>query len=602
VLPELLLPSDSLDSEQREYLRHCLSVGPWLWPLDEEHIRALRELGVRGPPAAEPGQVLLLTTAASRDELHLFDPASVNRSGRRTPRIPLGFDATSAWNAAAASVPSALRVIWQSVTSTRKMPFRTAGQLCCYRIAELARSAERVEQYDGPSFGLPFALSVASLLTGLRVPEDLVATGAIDDSGQVHGVDGLARKIALVSATAPRIRDVMVPHTDIRMATTIAARFGLRVIGVQSVRDALESTWGRNAAARRLAEQTSEVAARSRMIEGMFDLVMQPPADEPWAPLSRGARLVRRTAGARLRADESSKLDIVIAVFQRHVADRGSLPILKAEWLEKYSAPDRIRIVTQFTQQWADAGVNDAKAARSLASRHLPTEQRDRYESHVKLQGALGRLLAVTGEPEEALRLEREAAIWWLARRLFAEVSKPLCVWYRLAGALARPDEYGAAEEVYQHELVRHHTNAFLEVERAAARIRLRSANHMDLRLLAQLAFKPITEPERRPWIRWWSLRWYVRLLAATGAATAADGMLAAQIAKNARQRDWNRNIAPFLGAAELERAIRIGDATACERALSILRKAEPGVIGNLERACPPGASFPQHVADFYPY
>ncbi len=91
---------------------------------------------------------------------------------------------------------------------------------------------------DGPSAGLPLALSLASAAGTLALREEIAATGEIDLLGMVHPVGGVREK--LLAAARDGIKTALIPIANLGETRGYAEDLqGLEVCGVRTVEEAL---------------------------------------------------------------------------------------------------------------------------------------------------------------------------------------------------------------------------------------------------------------------------------------------------------------------------------------------------------------------------
>jgi hypothetical protein len=267
----------------------------------------------------------------------------------------------------------------------------------------------------------------------------------------------------------------------------------------------------------------------------------------------------------------------------------------------RLAAPLRIGIAAHYVQQSADTGGPPAADAEALALRHLVTG-REAFPPHLKLQGALARLLAVTGGEVEALRLQEDAARGFLERLSYGDVSFPLAEWYRLSGVLGDAAAFERAEEARQEAEDRggpaFEASPFVDLGRARALVLFGQVRGEDpeatLRRLATNAGLPAH-------IRWSATRWAVRWLEGQGrpdaAAPLADALVSAVAAGGSDVLIAER----FLSFVGLDRAVRARDASAAVGQMEVIHRLQPGLAGHLLASAPLGrtAAF---LADHYPY
>jgi ATP-dependent Lon protease len=98
---------------------------------------------------------------------------------------------------------------------------------------------------DGPSAGVAIVTALTSLLTDRAVPPDLAVTGEITLRGKVLPVGGIKEKV--LAAKRAGISRVLLPAGNEKDLADISAEQleGLEVIGVETIDEALQRTFGR---------------------------------------------------------------------------------------------------------------------------------------------------------------------------------------------------------------------------------------------------------------------------------------------------------------------------------------------------------------------
>src|SRR5690606_9769812 len=155
-----LLVQERLSRWERRELAAALGQHPWLWPHDPELERRAHALGCARPPNANLGEVLLLTV----------QPGESSQGGlARLTQLPTHYGAELAFGMRALG---AMQHAFGRVF--RDLPQLTRPQALLRRESWvgvlLYGGPTNQTLLDGESFGLPFALSAASLLADRRVP------------------------------------------------------------------------------------------------------------------------------------------------------------------------------------------------------------------------------------------------------------------------------------------------------------------------------------------------------------------------------------------------------------------------------------------------
>ena len=208
----------------------ALRAGPWCWPRDGERLeRALARLGPL--PAPRVGSIAAITV--QQDTVVLWHVA---RGQRGVTGATLGPAVRVSWREAGIAVPRGLPVLWNSMhDATARLPDIT--------YLASVRSAPGVPDLrypiDGPSFGLAFCLSLASIVLDCPLPGDLVASAAVDAAGNVGPVGGLEQKVAGLIRMAPHVTRLIVAAPQ-RLEAEAHAGTHLRVVPVSHAAEAID--------------------------------------------------------------------------------------------------------------------------------------------------------------------------------------------------------------------------------------------------------------------------------------------------------------------------------------------------------------------------
>ncbi len=420
-------PPDAIEANA---LRRALGLGPWGWPA----ARGDAEAFFGGPPpAARVGDVLAVTVSETRASVWALGDAG--RHGLRA--TPFDGSTDAVWRTASAALGRSLPLLWRPLQDeAERLP--CAWRLGSVRLDETCDETPE-DRLCGPSFGLAFAFALASRLLGVVLPTTFAATGAVDAEGRVLPVEGLRHKLRALAHWAPGVRTVLVPQANARDARRAARalRLELAVVPVSTVGAALRKAL-RGRLAEELAAAGDSPAKRSELVATMFRMTMGSHALAPdWRPVAEAARQAERDWSRLLDDDERRRLRIARAVAARHAYKRSKFPALPDAWLAARPLSLRLRIVAHAVQECADNANAPEARVRALGERHLAPLTEAATE-HLHVLGALARLDAVTGAPDQALERQRQIAHAFVEACLPQETSFSLCEWYRLAGALGR--------------------------------------------------------------------------------------------------------------------------------------------------------------------
>lgn len=302
-----------------------------------------------------------------------------------------------------------------------------------------------------------------------------------------------------------------------------------------------------------------------------------------------------------LDTEERRQLEFTRAVAARHENNQGPLPLPERDWLEKMPAPLRVGIVAHFVQQSADTGGPPAREAEAAARRHL-VQGVDAFPPHLKLQGALARLLAVTGRESEALRLQEDAAIGFLERLADEDISFPLSEWYRLSGALGDVDAFLRAEEFLEKIETRlqftPEGRPYVDLARCKAMVLLgQTLGGEPGRTLERLG----GDARLPSHVRWSAVRWHIRLLDACGLSADASRLRESFDSASSVPASDTDTARRFGVLVKLDRAVRAADDSAALDALRALERLQGGIVAHILAAAPTGQAA-ECVARLYPY
>ncbi|MBI4612624.1 MAG: hypothetical protein HY720_03350 [Planctomycetes bacterium] len=582
----------------RANLATMLQAGPWCWPPadDESALERARDAGsLLSPPPQSPGVVPLVSVRESSATLWALFPSWGETSGASATASFVG-EARSAWRTARSALTRSLPLLWTSVwDACHREPL--ARYVTAFLPPDAPASPERV--LDGESFGLAFVLSLASTVLGESLPGDFVALAAVDEWGRLAPVGALPRKIRFAGRYAPRVRRILVAAGQEDEARLAAATLDLDVIALPSAEKAIQSLLPDVAPL--LARAGSDPLRRARLVRSFFRLsIAERSAALDWTPIAEAARIAL-DSWPGLLPRERETLSFAGAVARRHQKNAGEMPIPSTEWLADLPPSIRLRVVASIVQHTADTGNPPTATAEALAREHR-VDPGNAFDDHLRLQGALGRLLAVTGRPREALDLQIEAAEGWLARNEFAASSYALSAGYllvagledrsgfeRLAALQAEADTLGDLGD---------DGRLFVAASRGRALVALGAVE--DAKSLLQSVWSA-PGPEH---VRFGAARLLVRLAEDAGASSNIESVLT-ELQEHVRSASRGaRSARRALALVALDRGARTQDAREVEEALAELRAIDPGPVGHLEAAAARmGLALPAfYVQRFYPY
>lgn len=550
----------------------ALRAGPWCWPREGERLeRAIARLGAM--PMPHIGSIPAITV--QHDTVVLWQVARGERGGTGAT---LGPAVRASWREAGIAVPRGLPVLWNSMhDATARLPDITY-------LASI-RSSPGVPDLrypiDGPSFGLAFCLSLASIVLDCPLPGDLVASAAVDAAGNVGPVGGLEQKVAGLIRMAPHVTRLIVAAPQ-RLEAEEHAGTHLRIVPVTHAAEAVDVAFAERLSG--LIVAAGEDRQRQDELTASFFRLALMGSDVlvDWAPVRRGARLALDRWADQPEAARY-ELEFAHAVAARHDVNSGAVGMPPDGWLATRPRMIRTQVIAHLVQQSADAGVPAPSVIEPQALALLDHDIGESSAPELRLRGALARLQAVTGRAGDALTCQERLAHAFAAIYADGDIAYPLSEWARLAGALGDSASLQRAQVFHDRMLgagaYRGLGPRYVELALIRGRLLVdpddRAAREMAAQLGADAAL-----PDH---VRWCADRW-AGVMRGEALRQAAQG--GAPLAM--------RNLA----LAELDAALAAGDVAAADTRVDALERYDPGPVGHLRRA---GASAAE-VARLYPY
>lgn len=456
-----LLVRERLSRWERRELAAALGQHPWLWPGDPELERRARALGCARPPAPALGEVLLLTVQAG---------APGEGGLARLTHLPTRYGGELAFGMRAqASMQHAFGSVF------RDLPQLTRPQALVRReswVGVLLYGGPTDQKLlDGESFGLPFALSAASLLSGQRVPEDLTSTAVLHPDGTLAPVEGLAAKLRVVIGNALGVRRVLVPSLQREEAQDVAAG-RVEVLGAATLEEALSQVFpGLGASLPETVREPQDVRASAR---ALYRLALRP--GRPllgWNGVARSAEQLEKA----LADDAPSYREM--AGFARRVAQRHDGASARQPWpsdevLAQTHAMVRYTMLAHVLQSVIESGDPDLEEMLAKAQAQAPPLlQCER--GGLRLWGAVGRAWARLRHYDTAAALLKQVVQAWLDGLLPEESTFALSELLRVHGI--RGDERAleelmpAVEEVFSAPFLDLTSRSFVELALGRARL-----------------------------------------------------------------------------------------------------------------------------------
>lgn len=583
----------------RTRLQSLLRLGPWCWPTedDPEALRRAQDLSsTNGPPTLRPGDTLLVAVDASGPSLWLpLDEAAEPPAA--LPNAIFGREAKSAWKDSVVGLQRSLPLLWESLSRASTPPERAVR----IGAVPVPGSAPHIEVLEGRSFGLSFLLALASRVLSLPLPADLIASAAVAVDGRLLGVGALEQKVRVLQEFAPRIGRILVATEDLETARNAVAGTSIEVVSLGHASKVFDLVFGAKLVDS-LVDAGGDPTRRSLIVESFFRLAMGGRGQLlDWKPVERAASLALKR-WTELGREERIRLELARDVSARHEGSHEPASMPAAEWIESLPLPLRQQLAASLVQHSADTGGPVPREIERFARTLLGPTTRNAHLPELRLRGALGRLLAVTGRLVEALGLQREAALAFLDLLHPEDVSYPLAEWYRLAGVLSERDSLLEADRVRRRVLQLGGFglwgDPYVDLARSKALVLL---GYDDGEFPAERLRKIAADSSIPSHVRWSGARWHARWLAVRGDDDASRSILESmRSAAEADGRDAPQ-ARRFWLLASLDRALRAGDASVAVDYLGRLQEMQPGLFANLMGAEDPGTAT-ERVALHYPY
>ena len=583
---------NTLNTDDERIVRSALLAGLWCWPHSGEPLSRALAVVPDGPPLLSPGDVLLIADAAASTSLLSFRPCRLGVDSFGD--VEFTRDSHDAWANAVYAARHYMPLVWQPLRDEEKRIL--LGTRLFWQQREARDSW--VGMVTGPSFGLSFVLSIASLLSGIPVPPEIAATGEVNHNGSVGSVGAIDNKIKAIHIWAPRVSTVLVSRDDRDRARHAARGTRLKIVSVSSTRSAVRRVFGQ-----RINEEFSRAmtdsAGRRAVAARMMGMALGGDSKEPWGPVRRTAvraRQLCRDAGAD---DEEVWFAWVAAIAGRHYNNRSIMPLLRPKRLERLEEKFRLGILAQGAQSAADTGSPDPVRFADLLQQFA--DVRNPLPHHLGLRGARARILAVIGRTHDAMTIQRDVARAFVDVGEVKSASRNLCEWYRLAGALNIPSQFdeAAALDRQMDDLGRRdpQSSAFIDLNRGRAAVHLGDFGAENEALLRSVFERPRLER----YVQLSAARWLIQLLDRTNRSADAERIVG-QIQADAAGGPYRDDGGRYRSLVRLDRAVREGDQAAAGQNVDELRRYEPGLVRLLSASDGEPSFIPEYIARFFPY
>ena len=425
----------------RDQTQRARLLGPWCHPRDGK------------APPLRIGQAPLLTALGDSGALwSLGGPTGIRGLS------PLSAEDVERWKDVCQQVRAALPLIPCDVAHA----LTRHGLAAPGGAALVVTTGQQVTALSGRSLLGAFAWSIASCVLHRPLPIDLVVTADLE-RGELRPVEGLEAKLGVLHRQAPFVRRVVVA-ADQKVPDT-----SLDVIRCRTLAELLEVGFPDMEAT--FARQLQEEKDLERAVSDLFELARGPRnALTSWEPALRAVECV---PAASCSADQEARLAFARAVVHRHQGSDATITEDAVQLVLQLPEPLRTESLAHLVQHVADGGTG---AELLLDDARETLEQFDgprAFPAHLKLRGAFGRYLANAGRPADALRHQEQAADGWLRRDMHAEVSHPLCEWFRLSWVCEDRDALLRADSVYARVVDRLDPGSRPFVEAARGRAQL---------------------------------------------------------------------------------------------------------------------------------
>jgi len=554
-----------------------------------------------GPPPMPLGAAPVLTATGAAASLWTL--AGTTEPPPGDVFCPFGGEARQARDAAMRALPDSVPLLWRSL---RDADLR-GRKLSLVATHVYGNTPVLEHTIEGLSCGLSLYLMMVSRVFRKPLPEDVAASARIDPLGRLAGVGRLPEKIELLVEWAPRIRRLLVSSEQVSEARS-AARGRLEIVGLESAHDIVDVVWrGRDVLPTWLVQEGRTAAQRRDLLAQFFRLSVSGREALPdWNPLHRAACVALDAWKDELSEEELRPLLFARAVSGRFEGEaKAGVELPPVAWIDELPFELRLAVVAQFVQHCADLGIPSVKEARALYEKHA-AQRKDAHSLHFAIQGAYGRLLAVTGSPEEAFELQEEAARAMVARFDYAAASSPVAELFRLAGALGRAEDFERVDELWSEVYTLGELpEASWQVDLARWRAGLALGKLEGPDLTADIASLASSRSGAPVHLRCSALRLLARLQRSGRCSSdkIVDGAARLEHLSRTADPDDRDDAEVYSTLVELDCAVEREDRDAAAAAIEILHDRKPGRMGHLlGSAEAEGAEPARYVARFWPY
>lgn len=378
---------------------------PWCAPASGHALAALATQTGYTPRPLRKGESLLVSVEGGAGALWSFGDDGVTD----VDVVPLVGTARDAW-------AQVRRVVYRDFAGWRVPAVTRVPPLFARHLAPMGARAPR--ELDGRSYGGALLLSMVSLGLGQAMPEDVVALAEVKPNGSLAVVDGLAEKLDVLAAWAPRVKRVFVAEKQEVPAREAQPFDIVRLKNVGELVDAVFGAW-------------TPVDVERESLR-LFRLTMRPQRPlVSWSGVREAIGVLRRSDripdGARWR------MDFVEAVAARHEGQvSGVTPFPPLPDSQVMPLVLKERYQAHRVQQLLDTGEPDHGLIDTLVAELRPPWACS--VTQLELSGALGRALARRREHARAEKLLQGVVETWLELGMPMDAGRPLTEWIRTLG------------------------------------------------------------------------------------------------------------------------------------------------------------------------
>lgn len=433
---QLLRPGRHSDNDNIR-ARRALDEGPWTWPREgQARARAFHLTGREEPPGSRAGRALVLTVGDTQRSAWVL----------RADGTHAGADQADFAQSAKRAVERAHRLLAERTRlAWRPLPAASDVQLARLDTVFSTGAVHRTLPVEGDSLGLSTVLALASTLYGRPLPDDVVASAAVDSHGALGEVGRVREKVRTILECLPGVRRVIVAKRQVVSWQRAVDDLGAGALAVEG----FDTVWQ---AVNRLLdpgtclEETPE-KHRPEILHALANTLQEGrSAVLTWAPVARAVEHMRTHWS--LSTAERAEADLVLLVARRYAGDETPPSVDLngvVDWVGGRHLMARLPLLAHLVQHHATYGLDMPEGLEELVA---PLLDADAHPFAFKVRGAWARWLAADGQAAAALAIQRRLVEDLVAGSRDREASYGLAEWMRLAGALGDADAFDAAVAV----------------------------------------------------------------------------------------------------------------------------------------------------------